>query len=303
MPHRLRQARVALALAALLAAVSARPEDLDGDGLDDGQEDALLQRFAPLVLLHPSEAARPGSAEWLLARADVEPAPGRAPRVLAASIVGAFGSPSGRAQDPSARLHPRSETHAGSPDPRTWIAYGHAFRGDGGGIVLQYWFFYPFNDGYWVFDHEGDWEHVAVKLDAALRPEGAWYARHRDSHPGVWFAWGALVREGEHPVVLAARGTHASYAGPDDAPFWERLCPETDPARAVEKGCAAWRTWHAPGGVAGLGERSAPRVAFLSWPGRWGSTGRFGLDSRTFPPPGPAFQVGWCSGAAAGACP
>jgi hypothetical protein len=297
------KAGTALALATLLASLSAGAADLDGDGLDDGAEDALLQRFAPVVLLHPSEPTRPVSAEWLLARAELEPAPGRSPRLLAASIVGAFRSPWQRAEDPSERLHPATETRAGSPDPRNWVAYGLAFRAAGGGVLLQYWFFYPFNDGYWIFDHEGDWEHVTVKLDGALRAEGAYYARHDDAHPGVWFPWAALAREGDHPVVLAARGTHASYASAADAPPWERLCPQTDPARAHEAGCAAWRTWHAAGGIAALGERSAPRVAFLSWPGRWGSTGRLGMDSRTYPPPGPAFQRGWCSDAAAGACP
>lgn len=37
--------------------------------------------------------------------------------------------------------------------------YCHQFKADGK-FVLQYWFFYPFND--WVSDHEGDWEHVNV---------------------------------------------------------------------------------------------------------------------------------------------
>jgi hypothetical protein len=37
--------------------------------------------------------------------------------------------------------------------------YVHLFKRDGE-YVLQYWFFYPFND--WVSDHEGDWEHINV---------------------------------------------------------------------------------------------------------------------------------------------
>jgi hypothetical protein len=167
-------------------------------------------------------------------------------------------------------------------------------------VLLQYWFLYPMNDGFGFFDHEGDWEHVTVRLDAALRPAGADYARHEDAMPGKALAWDALAREGDHPVVLSARGTHASYASPDELPFWERACPERDPARAGDAGCVPWRTWQGAG-VRNVGERGAPRAAFLAWPGRWGRTGRLGMASSSGPPPGPAFQPGWCSGAAT--CP
>jgi hypothetical protein len=296
----LTHAGLALALASLLASATARAADADRDGLDDATEDALLERFAPVVLLHPSEAARPGGADWLLSRSDLEAAPGRQ-RVLAAALLGSFAWR--RPPDPEARLRPRAAARAGSADPRDWETYGHAFRADDGGVLLQYWFFYPFNDAYGFFDHEGDWEHVTVKLDDAHHPQGAFYARHADS-PGPFSPWTALRLEGDHPVVLAARGTHASYPSRGDAPFWERVCPAEDPAQAADAGCAVWRTW-APetGGVVALGERAAPRVGFLSWAGRWGSTGRFGVDSRAEPPPGPAFQLGWCAGAAPGACP
>lgn len=297
---------LALAAALLVALpLVARAADRDGDGLDDDLEDALLERFAPVVLLHPTEPVRPSSAEWLLARADLEPAPGPGARVMQASILGALSSlvvpPA--IEDPTARIRPFHGALGGSADPRDWEVYGHALPAPRGGVILQYWFFYPFNDAFWAFDHEGDWEHVTVRLDATLRPEGAYYARHLDSHPGVWFAWSALSREGDHPVVLAGRGTHASYATLHDAPFWERTCATLDPARAAGGGCTVWRTWSVEGGgVQNMGERSFPRVGFLDWPGRWGSTGAFGSDSRTGAPPGPAFQAGWCIGAAAGAC-
>lgn len=298
-----------LPAALLLAALALSPAlpaaaDRDLDGLDDAREDALLVRFAPVVLLAPGEPVRPASAEWLLSRADLETAPGPPPRVLEASVLGALAAlviPG--TEEPGARLRLRPEAQAGSPDPADWTAYGHAYRAADGGVLLQYWFLYPFNDAFWAFDHDGDWEHVTVRLDASGRPAGAWLARHADAQPGPWYAWSDLRREGEHPVVLAGRGTHASYAAPDDAPGWERLCPDAEPARASAAGCAVWRT-SAPGfgGVVNLGERAVPRVEFLEWPGRWGATGGFGRDSRGAPPPGPAFQHGWCSEGAPGAC-
>jgi len=120
-----------------------------------------------------------------------------------------------------------------------------------------------------VFDHEGDWEHVSVRLGADLRPQGAWYARHHDSHPGAWFDWAALSREGDHPVVLSARGTHASYAATIEVPDWERTCDTTWPAAAAAGGCRVWRTWaEDTGGVVNVGERAHPRVPFIAWPRR-----------------------------------
>jgi hypothetical protein len=40
--------------------------------------------------------------------------------------------------------------------------YAHLFL-SGGETVVQYWLFYPYNDGY--NNHEGDWEHINVRLN------------------------------------------------------------------------------------------------------------------------------------------
>lgn len=40
--------------------------------------------------------------------------------------------------------------------------YCHPFVSDEGELVLQYWFFYYFNN--WINKHEGDWEHINVVL-------------------------------------------------------------------------------------------------------------------------------------------
>lgn len=274
--------------------------DADRDGVEDALEDALLARFAPVVILHPRERALPSSAEWLLARSQLRK-PSDQPRVLEASMLGVFTALVVPELDvPAAHLKPAGRARRGSDDPRDWTAYGHVFRGADGGLLVQYWFLYPFNDGYWAFDHEGDWEHVTVRVGADGRPAGVWYARHGDAMPGVWVAWGAIAREGERPVVLAARGTHASYARPDEPPPWDQVCAEVEPARAEAAGCAVWRTGDAPRGVPNLGERGAPREPFLAWPGRWGTTGGFGRTAASSAPEGPAFQPGWCS---AGVCP
>jgi hypothetical protein len=54
------------------------------------------------------------------------------------------------------------------PDSTRWAqptVYAHPFRDHLGRFVIQYWYFYPFNDA--VGNHEGDWEHVNVILSPA----------------------------------------------------------------------------------------------------------------------------------------
>ncbi len=67
---------------------------------------------------------------------------------------------------------------SGNPDPSGWSAlyqternnnyfshtiYAHLFV-YGSRYVIQYWIFYPYNDGY--NNHEGDWEHINVVVDS-----------------------------------------------------------------------------------------------------------------------------------------
>ncbi|MGC3996596.1 MAG: Vps62-related protein [Anaeromyxobacter sp.] len=299
------QRLLALLLAAaawLLPAAHARGADVDRDGLDDGLEDQLLARHAPVVLLAPGEQALPASVAWTLARAPVEaPRPPR-PRVMHASVVAPLTALLLPDLDVAeAHLRLAGALRDGSAEAGEWRAYGHAYRAPDGGVLLGYWFFYPFNDAFWAFDHEGDWEHVTVRLDASGRPLGAWFAQHGDCAPGRWSAWSALAQEGGHPVVLSARGTHASYPSIEAAPLWERVCAVREPSAAAGAGCRAWHTLE--GGVVNMGERGAPREGFVVWPGRWGATGGFGREGPAAAPEGPAFQPGWCAEGAPGACP
>jgi hypothetical protein len=74
-------------------------------------------------------------------------------------------------------------------------------------IVIQYPFFYIFNDHF--FPHEGDWEMIEVLLDYETRePVGAAYARHNS---GEYRLWKDLEKEGTHPKVYIAKGSHAAY--------------------------------------------------------------------------------------------
>lgn len=88
-------------------------------------------------------------------------------------------------------------------------------------IVLQYWFFYTYNNwrsGYvGANDHEGDWEMICIYLyrddEEQIHPEWVAYASHDFSGDDLRRRWDdeELEKVGEHPVVYAGAGSHASY--------------------------------------------------------------------------------------------
>jgi hypothetical protein len=273
------------ARAANTAVTARRPlerDDADRDGLPDSLEAELAARYAPAIILAPQERNRPASIDWLLARI--------APTNLGVDVArellaGRFDF--GRKDFPD-------EVRAGSGDSRDWVTYVHVYPRADGGINLQYWFFYPYNDGPLFFDHEGDWEHVTVELDHAAAPRAVDFSQHANNDPGVYRDWSAVRKLGDHPIVLSARGTHASYPDQASTAWFETVSR----CRGID-GCPdpVWRTWEA-GGLANLGERDAVTrtCETLTYRGRWGGDGRF-LRSRPAPR-GPFQQRGFSCAAA-----
>jgi hypothetical protein len=103
-------------------------------------------------------------------------------------------------------------------DPRC-VYYGRVLRRHGW-IVLQYLYFYFMNDYRSTFhgvnDHEADWEQVLVYLeDAPSGPRPIWIAAAAHDYVGDQLRrrWDDpdLTKVGDHPVVFAGAGSHASY--------------------------------------------------------------------------------------------
>lgn len=236
-----------------------REGDRDADGLSDTLEAELARTYAPVVVLDPRDTARPASISWIMARA---------------SFSGGFDE----------------ETRKGSSRPEDWETYVDVYPRVDGGMHIEYWFYYPYNDGPGFFDHESDWEHVTVRLDEHGEPLGAYLARHEDNAPGPYFEWSRLRKEGSHPIVLSAQGTHATYADAKDLGWFEAavVCPE--PGSCGER---LWRTWEG-GGIRRIDEASdAPELArAFGFSGRWGAEGSL---PGTSAPRGPTFQAGHCA--------
>ncbi len=99
--------------------------------------------------------------------------------------------------------------------------YGRVKITNTGWIVLQYWYFYCYNN--WrsgfqgVNDHEADWENVNIYLyqqDGYYIPEWVAYASHDAHGDDLRRRWNdgdqLSIVEG-HPVIHVGAGSHASY--------------------------------------------------------------------------------------------
>ena len=93
-------------------------------------------------------------------------------------------------------------------------------------IVLQYWFFYLYNNWRSRFsgtnDHEADWEMICIYLSEMetenVQPEWVAYASHDYAGDDLRRRWDdpELEKLGEHPIVYAGAGSHASYYCPGE---------------------------------------------------------------------------------------
>jgi hypothetical protein len=106
-----------------------------------------------------------------------------------------------------------------------YVYHGRVTRQDGY-TVLNYQFFYAMNDWRSSFhganDHEADWEQIFVYLttcdDSSLQPAWVAYASHDYFGDDLRRRWDdpELSRMGDHVVVFAGAGSHASYFLPGD---------------------------------------------------------------------------------------
>ena len=77
----------------------------------------------------------------------------------------------------------------GSLNPADWVTYFHCYPTASGGLMIQYWHTFAFNE-FELFDrHGGDWDaSIQVELDSNLNLQRIWFSRHNDDHPGDPFA-------------------------------------------------------------------------------------------------------------------
>nr|WP_052479201.1 hypothetical protein [Kibdelosporangium sp. MJ126-NF4]CEL22940.1 hypothetical protein [Kibdelosporangium sp. MJ126-NF4]CTQ90079.1 hypothetical protein [Kibdelosporangium sp. MJ126-NF4] len=120
---------------------------------------------------------------------------------------------------------PEARKGEGTGAPVYW-----EYHEDNGRSAYVYWFFYGYNDLVPGNAHEGDWERVAVRLTGD-RPTGVTFFKHGGEPCVVPWDDKQLDKNGEHPRIYSAKGSHASYP--------------TTATVAVDRRSAgaAWNTW------------------------------------------------------------
>lgn len=87
------------------------------------------------------------------------------------------------------------------------------------GLALQYWFYYAYNR----FNnlHESDWETIQLTFEGSTvaealgqQPQSVAFAQHAGGETAAWTS-SKLQKDGDHPIVYPASGSHATYYDDD----------------------------------------------------------------------------------------
>ncbi len=276
---------------------------------------ALLERYEPILVLHPAERFAPAPVDGFIADSDLKQ------RTANGSWQTATGVPFPPPEVPGCtettcwRLDQRScaanaglasiecyagaeAAHGGAP-----TIYGASFR-RGKQIALQYWLFYPYDfwspklpqsDEFWKA-HEGDWEAVTVVLDASQRPVYVAASRHCK---GARRAWTKAQRVGQRPVIYVSLGSHSHYFAPGERVEDPSCWPSE--AVAIYKAYGVAMLDHAAAGRRIASLRLIPVTAtspsWMTFPGTWGEDQYARFPNATFKfgagPRGPVFHELW----------
>ncbi len=171
------------------------------------------------------------------------------------------------------------------------VVYAHLLNDPGTGqIVVQYWFYYYFND--WNNKHESDWEMIQLVFDAtsaanALKgePASVAYAQHES---GLTLAWndGKVRKEDGRPAVYVGSGSHATqyrsgiFLGKGEAGSGFGCDDASDPSRRVDPEVRL-----IPNDISGPDDP----FAWIEFRGRWGQKEGGYLNG----PTGPATKDKW----------
>ncbi|HNQ90501.1 MAG TPA: Vps62-related protein [Verrucomicrobiota bacterium] len=306
------RSRTQLAVALLISLAFLAPDlpaaDADGDGLDDAAENELMRHFAPLVRLHPADEYRPASVAWYLQRVVMrfyhEAPCSDCPEGIAGWSTAELLSKSHPTKDADCEHNysniksswnttpsPSDVTHffleiphdANMPVTQrgalsSAVCYAHVRSAVRHPRMfdIQYWFFYPYNGAIPFAAHEGDWEHITVRVEEDRRTvHRVFYDAHNTG--GRWFSEGEYSLENGRPVVYSAFHSHASYPGPGT---WYNGADHTGDGGPV---------WDCLDQLVNLGEGNAPSPGceWIWYTGRWGEY----LPYEG--PEGPAFKAKW----------
>ena len=279
----------------------------------------VMARFAPEVHLHPDDSYRPASIDWYLDRTRLR-LHRRLRRDLHAlergevtretlplpSVAGQNAGGPARSgfflQIPNDGAE--VDVRGGALSSAECYVHVRPVLSDDAFFDIQYWFFYAYNgaaDRH--IAHEGDWEHVTVRVtnDAQPAVNRIYFGAHSSGDGGWRSASGVASKvagngdlsggfdwsSGGRPMVFSANGSHASYPSPgDNHRRWPKAVDRT------RRGGQVWDTSKSLRLVA-VSARPADGNEWLTYSGRWGEIGLWWWKWAGHGPFGPAYQRSW----------
>lgn len=189
----------------------------------------VIIQYMPVVHLHSRETCMPASAEWFIERSELRrmsddevlaPKGGVTPSLMAENAdgcrlvlpdAGDYGGAPATNLDIDVPVYVRVKKLQPPPWPPHLDDRASAREGC---LEIEYMYFFPYNKGrFGIGDHQGDWEHVTVRVtrDPPHALLGVRYNNHRDWE-GVWVA--------AKDVPLTERGQIAAYCALGGHGFW-----------------------------------------------------------------------------------
>ncbi len=188
--------------------------DADNDGIDDGEEQALAEKYAPILYFEGKEEVYPVSIAYALSSSNLNQSNEGVPTLIYENpTVGQLSHYTDTGGN--YYLDNRKGTidddriikdYRENMENLGYTVYSHVFK-QGNETIIQYWMFYVFNKGT-LNTHEGDWEMVQIILNGENQPAEAMYSQHVS---GQKAKWNQVEKSGDHPKVYVARGSHANY--------------------------------------------------------------------------------------------
>jgi hypothetical protein len=202
-------ALLVILIAGMFSPVQAQA-DMDSDGILDVKEMELASLYLPRLQFKSGESFFPVEIDYALANSALKLRSGETVTTIDADPAVADISDKTANYFLGNQLGGLTEIAADYELNRAslgYTVYGQV-KPDAQYTVVQYWFFYAYNDAP-INEHEGDWEMIMVLLDNAESPVSAVYSQHLQ---GQRAAWGDVEKTDEtHPNVYVARGSHANY--------------------------------------------------------------------------------------------
>lgn len=275
-------------------------ESTDQSALHVGEVEYIEAKFLPILHLHSEDNYKPSLVSWYLKRVHMRfdkrggTDPGtflpkgsiRQNNILNQSYNGQSSGGETKSNFFLQIPNDGDEMITRNGDISQFSCYVHIVPGRNP-LEIQYWFFYPYNGdvapGPAESGHEGDWEHITVRLKENEKEiDQIYYAAHHQE--GKWYvAEGNISRDGR-PVVYSAKHTHASY--PKPGRYDRGILPDDvtdDQGYTIDYNAQyAWLSMDA------VSRNSIHNWVFFS--GRWGEVG---LGANTSGPYGPQFQNAW----------